>query len=441
MTAAEPSTRGQIPVGRPGQVFDAAFLDRLDADLAAADAGLVSRYPGDRGGWQPVHTVYLPAGDYRPGVAGDWGARALETLDEVAVDPEGLAATTGVATERVAQVWALVRDKLSAEPIEDLRIDFEDGYPAVGDEQQDADAIRSARELAADWAAGTAPRWAGIRFRSLEAATRRRGLRTLDLFLSSLLDAAGGLPAGLRLTLPKVTSADQVTAMVAACEHLESHHGLPAGALAFELQIETPQAILAADGSATVARMIHAAGGRCSGLHYGTYDYSAAVGIAAFQQRMDHPAADHAKAVMQVAAGGTGVPLSDGSTNVLPVGTPESVRAGWELHARLVRRSLDRGYYQGWDLHPAQLVTRYLATYDFYRSGASAAGARIANYLSRQAGGVLDEPATGAALAGFLLRGLACGALSGGEVSAACGAPLGALHALARREPLGSAPR
>jgi citrate lyase beta subunit len=428
------------PAGR-GPVLDAAFLERLDADLAAADAVLAQGYPGDRGGRQPVHTVYLPAGSYHPGVAGQWGTSALATLDEVAGDPGSLAAATGVEADRVAEVWGLVRDKLSVEPIEDLRIDFEDGYPPPGDEREDAVAARAARDLAADWAAGTAPRWVGIRFRSLEAPTRRRGLRTLDLFVSSLLAAAGGLPAGLRLTLPKVTSADQVSAMVTVCERLESQHGLAVGALTFELQIETSQAILSTGGTATVAQMIHAADGRCAGLHYGTYDYSAAVGIAAFQQRMDHPAADHAKAVMQVAAAGTGVPLSDGSTNVLPAGPPEAVRAGWALHARLVRRSLDRGFYQGWDLHPAQLVTRYLATYDFYRSGAAAAGARIAGYLSRQAGGVLDEPATGAALAGFLLRGLACGALSGAEVVAACGAPVAALHGLARRELPGDAPR
>src|SRR5260370_37205838 len=97
--------------------------------------------------------------------------------------------------------------------------------------------------------------------------------------------------------------------------------------------MERPPAVLAADGSATVARMVHAAQGRCLGLHYGTYDYSAACGIAAGYQAMDHPVADYAKAVMQVAAAGTGVRLSDGSTNVLPVGDTASVHAAWQLHA------------------------------------------------------------------------------------------------------------
>ena len=69
--------------------------------------------------------------------------------------------------------------------------------------------------------------------------------------------------------------------------------------------------------------------GRVSGLHYGTYDYSAACGVSAAYQSMEHPAADHAKAVMQVAAAGTGVRVADGSTNVLPVGDGPAVRAAW----------------------------------------------------------------------------------------------------------------
>jgi hypothetical protein len=161
--------------------------------------------------------------------------------------------------------------------------------------------------------------------------------------------------------------------------------------------------------------MIHAADGRCVGLHYGTYDYSAACGIAAGHQSMEHPVADHAKAVMQVAAAGTGVHLSDGSTNVLPVGDADAVAAASALHARLVRRSLERGFYQGWDLHPAQLPTRYAATYGFFRDGLDAAVSRLTAYLDRRSTGILDEPATARALAGFLLRGLDCGAVDSAE--------------------------
>ena len=351
------------------------------------------------------------------GLAGDWGAQALAALAEHGPSAAELAEGLGLPAGLMAQLYDRVRGKLEREPIEDLRIDFEDGYGHRSDGEEDADALSAAGTLAA---AARATPFSGIRFKSLEAATRRRGVRTLDLFLGALL-GHGGLPDGFVVTLPKVSSAGQVEAMADLCERLEQVHGIEPGRLRFELQIETPQAVLGADGTATVARMIHASRGRCSALHYGTYDYSAAVGVAAAYQSMDHPAADHAKAVMQVAAAGTGVQLSDGLTNVLPVGDRRQVLAAWRLHLRLVRRSLERGYYQGWDMHPAQLVTRYTATYGFFRDGLAASAARLRAYAEKAESDVLDEPATAQALAGFLVRGLDCGALDEAETSALTG--------------------
>ena len=178
---------------------------------------------------------------------------------------------------------------------------------------------------------------------------------------------------------------------------------------------------------------MHASARRCVGLHYGTYDYSAACGIAAGYQSMEHPVADHAKAVMQVAAAGTGVRLSDGSTNRLPVGDRAAVQAAWRLHARLVRRSLERGFYQGWDLHPAQLPSRYAAVFAFYREGLPAAAARLRAYLERTGSEFLDEPATARALADFLVRAVDCGATDSGEVAELSGVPPHRLAVLARR--------
>ena len=182
------------------------------------------------------------------------------------------------------------------------------------------------------------------------------------------------------ITLPKVTDVEQVRAFCPVLDALEAAYGV---ALDLELQIETPQAVIGPDGLATAALLVHAAGPRLTGLHYGTYDYSAALGIAAAHQSSDHPAADFAKQVMQVAVAGTGARAVDGSTNVLPVGAREQVHAAWQLHAWLVRRALERGFYQGWDLHPAQLVTRYTATYAFFRAAMPAAAARLAAYLDR----------------------------------------------------------
>ena len=107
--------------------------------------------------------------------------------------------------------------------------------------------------------------------------------------------------------------------------------------------------------------------------------------------------------------------------------------AAWANHLRLVRRSLERGYNQGWDLHPAQLPTRFAATFGFYRDGLATATARLRTYDEHRDSGVLDEPATARALADFRLRGLDCGALSGAEVTEATGLDTDALAGLAHR--------
>ncbi len=357
----------------------------------------------------------------------EYGAAARAALDEHAPDPGTLADVVGADPERVAEVWPLLLAKLDREPVEDLRIDLEDGYRGHSDTEEDAHAVAAVRAVSGE---GAPPYW-GLRFTCFEAATRSRGLRTLDLALGAALES-GPLPDGFRLTLPKVTSVEQVLAMAEACTRLEAAYGLDPGRLGFEVQVETPQVVLGPDGTATVARLVHAAEGRCRGLHFGTYDYTAALGISAAHQAMDHPVADHAKNVMLLAAAGTGVPVCDGSTNLLPVGPADQVRAGWARHFRLVGRSLERGLYQGWDLHPAQLPTRFLATFLFFRTGLEETGGRLRDYLAGTGGSVLDEPATARALAGFLLRGVRCGAVTDAEATALTGVSVATLDDLAR---------
>ena len=320
------------------------------------------------------------------------------------------------------------------EAIEDLRIDLEDGYGIRPDEDEDAATVAAAQALAASIAAGKAAPFHGIRVKSFEAPTRRRGARTLQLFVHTLVEA-GGLTDGFVITLPKVTSVEQVEAFVFALGRVEEACSLDPGTLRFEIQVETPQAILGDDGTALIARMVHAGGDRVTGLHYGTYDYSASLGVAAGYQSLEHPVADHAKAVMQLAAAGTGVFVSDGSTNVLPVGDRDAVHAAWRLHVRLVRRSLEQGIYQGWDMHPAHLPSRYVATYSFFREGLPSAAGRLRAYVHGGQSGFLDEPATAAAMAGYLLRGLECGAVDASELDELVGVDPDALAVLAKRRP------
>ncbi|MEV5508497.1 DUF6986 family protein [Streptomyces orinoci] len=397
-------------MGTARRTLDSMVAERIGVFLAPADAELARRYPGETGGRQPVHTVYVPADAVHAGTVRSWGEQALAALDQHAPSAGEFAAVLGIPAGLAEPVWQRVRAKLAAEPVEDLRIDFEDGYGSRPGAEEDQAALH-----AAELVATTAVPFAGIRVKSLEAPVRDRAIRTLDIFLTALL-TAGGLPAGLRLTLPKVSHPDQVTAMARLTEEFERAYHLPGGRIRFEVQIETTQAILGADGRATVARLIEAGEGRVSALHYGTYDYSAACGVAPDRQSADHPVADHAKAVMQVAAAGTGVWLSDGSSNVLPAGDTAQVHHAWRLHHRLVRRALARAYHQGWDMHPAQLPTRYAAVFAFYREGLDRTTARLAAYTGGRGGTVLDEPATARALSAHLLRGLDCGALTPAEV-------------------------
>ena len=411
----------------PTPSLSAADIAGIDVQLADTDRLLERNYPGDDGSRQPVHTVYVPGDRFTPSLAADWGTEALAAAAAHG-GLESLGLLLGQDAQLAGLVASRVQAKLESQPIEDLRLDFEDGFGDRGDDAEDAAALAAAGAVATAVASGSAPPFIGIRFKCFEAPTRARGLRTLDLFVSGLT-SAGELPEGLVLTLPKVTTVAQVEAMDYAVRRLEEVHSLPAGRLRFEVQVETPQLILGPEGTSPVAQLPHAVPGRISGLHYGTYDYSASLQISAEYQSMEHPVADFAKEVMQLAVAGTGIRLSDGSTNIIPVG--ENVENAWRLHGRLVRRSLERGYYQGWDLHPAQLPSRFAATYAFYRQGLPAAAARLRNYVERTEGGVMDEPATARALAAFVLRGVQCGAVGATEAQAMAGVELPNLTALA----------
>jgi citrate lyase beta subunit len=396
--------------------IDKPVLDAIDAVLARVDEELSARYPGDADDAQPVHTVYVSAAAATPSTPAEWGAAAVALLDEH-TDLFG-----ELGDDAVLQ---LVRRRLATSPIQDLRLDFEDGYGHRDDETEDGDAVKAGRTLTAHTLDAC-----GIRIKGLTAAEYRRAVRTLEL----ALDSAGGVPHGFVFTVPKLRAAQQVTTAVLLCEALEKAHGLPAGTLRFELQIESPQAIIGPDGTATVAAAIHLSDGRCTGLHYGTYDYSAACGIAPQHQALDHPVADHAKAVMLAAAAQTGVRVADGSTQVVPSGTEEQVVHAIRRHYRLVTRSLERGYYQGWDMHPGHLVTRWLATFAFFRASLAVAAPRLQAYLDRRGGSVVDEPATAEALASVVLRGLDCGAFTSDDVLAvAPSATVAVLRQLKRR--------
>lgn len=413
--------------------LDQQTLELVDQQLAATDDMLLRRYPGDDGRRQAVHTVYTPADRYTPDLAQQWAEQAREavrqqgSMVELVADIVGEGSGISEYTHRLAE---LVDRKLMNEPVEDLRIDFEDGYGRRDDAQEDQHAIQAAENVATSLKDGIAPPFIGIRFKCMESDVRARGLRTLDLYLTTLVEKVGALPEGTVLTLPKVTSADQIKAMNDVVAALEAGLGIDEGSLRYEVQVETPQLIVGAQGQAEVARVLHAGEGRITSLHYGTYDYSASLGIAAAYQSMEHPAADFAKNLMLTAVAETGVHLSDGSTNILPLGTPQEIRSAWQLHGRLVGRHLRRGIYQGWDMHPAQLPTRFIATFDFFNRSLDSAVDRLGRYIRAESGTVMDEPATAKALARYILRSTSCGAADMPEIQQRLGTNINVLETL-----------
>ena len=346
---------------------------------------------------RPIHTAYVGAHLFRAGLAREWGAIALKAISDHASDLNTLANEA---------VWSRVRAKLQREPIEDLRIDFEDGFGDRSAQEEDATARATAVEVATAMASASLPPFLGIRIKA--GAPGARGARTLELFLTSLVERSGGkLPRSFAVTLPKVMRVDEVTELVHQVEELESRLHLEA-ALAIELMVETPQAIVGPDGRCPLPALVAAARGRCRGVHFGVYDYSAALGLAPAHHGLRHPACDHARHIMQVALAGSGVELSAGSTNVLPVPPRENVVQAWRLHFEDVRHALVSGFYHGWDLHPAQLVTRYAAVFTFF--GECLDGAA-------PAANVLEDPAATRVRADLLERARDCGAIPGGDAT------------------------
>jgi len=403
--------------------------------LSEANRAFARRFPGESERRQPVHTLYGGAHLFRADAARKLGDAALRALDEFAPDPASLAGALGFPAALAPAVHERVLEKLRREPVEDFRIDFEDGYGNRPDAEEDGHAAQAAGETARGLAQGSLPPFLGIRIKPLTEELRARSVRTLERFLRALVAGSGGaLPHGFTVTLPKVTVPEQPAFLAGQMDALEPDLGLPAGALRLELMIETPQAIVGADGTCPLPRLVEAARGRASAAHFGTYDYTAGLGITAAHQRMDHPACDFARHAMQVALAGTGLWLSDGATNVLPV-PPHRSRAGvalapaqiaenravvhraWKLHYDHVRHSLESAFWQGWDLHPAQLPTRYAAVYAFFHESLPAATERLRNFMEQAGratlvGDVFDDAATGQGLLNFFLRGLNCGAIA-----------------------------
>ena len=447
-------------------------LAAVSERLTSSNQQFMAGYPGESGRRQPVHTVYGGAHLFRADSAPRLGQVAQRALVENASDfvvfaratglplssglPDVLDYATGlkhrlesepdaVRTENKAAwlaytIYSRVQEKLNREPVEDFRIDFEDGYGNRPDTEEDAHAESAALEVAKGIEAGSLPPFIGIRIKPFNEELRARSIRTLDIFVSTLLDQTGGkLPDNFVVTQPKITTPEQVASLADIFDLLEKQTGLAAGSLKMEMMIETTQSIIDHQGRINLPLLLAAARGRCTAAHFGTYDYTASCSITAAHQHMMHPACDFAKHMMQVSFAGTGIWLSDGATNIMPVGphraaqgstlTSEQIEGNravvhraWKLHYDHIQHSLVGGFYQGWDLHPAQLPTRYAAVYAFFLESLDAASERLRNFVEKAAkatlvGDVFDDAATGQGLLNYFLRAINCGAVTEEEAT------------------------
>lgn len=433
--------------------------------LREANLKFFETYSGDSAHRQPVHTVYGGADLFSAEISAKMGKVALRTFHEYApnfVDlgrvlslkgyeslPEmGQKAEIEALTQQLDAmseadrrksaawlsytVYKRVVHKLETEPVEDFRIDFEDGFGNRSDQEEDETAVKAAKEVAKGMEEGTLPPFLGIRIKPFTEELKERGARTLDIFITALVAETGGkLPPHFVVMLPKISIKEQVTALVQLFEILERENGLPHGALKMEMMVETTQSIMSSEGVNPLLSLVRESKGRCIATAFGTYDYTASCNITAMYQDMDHPVCDFAHHMTKVALGHTGIWLSDGATNVMPVGphrgadlTAEqreenatTVHRAWQLGYGHIRHSLWNGFYQGWDLNPGQLPIRYAAVNAFFLEGYEEAADRLRAFVDKAAratlsGDIFDDAATGQGLLNYFLRGINSGALS-----------------------------
>ncbi|HFA51332.1 MAG TPA: phosphoenolpyruvate kinase [Bacteroidetes bacterium] len=438
-------------------------------NLKTANLAFQKIYPGDSPERQPVHTVYGGANLFKYNTAESLGRIALNSLKTYAPNFVVFARAFNLpgsgdlpkAKKEIKklikkwekaspkkrkklpgklarEVYAKVTNKLQAEAVEDFRIDFEDGFGNRSDEEEDATAERAALEVAKGMKLKTLPPYIGIRIKPFTEEMKERGLRTLDIFLSTLLNATKGkMPDNFVVMLPKVTITEQVSALVKFFEIIEKENKLKPGALKMEMMVETTQAIMAPDGTNPLRRFVLAGKGRLIACHFGTYDYTASCNITAKYQTMDHPVCDFAHHMTKVALAHTGIWLSDGATNIMPVGphrgkdlnkkqkkeNRQVVHRAWKQGYDHVRHSLWNGFYQGWDLNPAQLPMRYAAVFAFFLESMDDATLRLKTFVEKAArasliGDVFDDAATGQGLLNYFLRALNSGAITEEDILA-----------------------
>jgi len=452
------------------KTFDEINLEYVYRKLEIQRSAFSVQHSASR---SPVHVVYGGAHLFKTDTLRKLGKIALKTLETYAPNFAEFARamwlpgadTLPVHTEPTADLekrlmenaeavkrenynawfaWTVYRrtiEKLRREPVEDYRIDFEDGYGFRLDAEEDSHAAAASDELAEAFLSETITPFCGFRIKSFQTETYKRAIRTLDLFLTNLLEKTGGkLPENFVVTLPKITRKEEVGVLDELLTEFEKRGSLEKGSVKIEIMIETPSSIVNENGEIVLRKLVEAGKGRVNSAHFGAFDYTASFGITAVHQHLRHEACNFARQMMQIALAPLDIRLSDSVTTEIPAAVHKSedstkeqktenfraVHNAWRKHFNNVTNSLINGFYQSWDLHPAQLAARYAAVYSFFLESRDIQGRRLKGFIEKAAqanmtGGTFDDAASANGLLNFFTRALSCGALTIPEITEATG--------------------
>ncbi|MEP6901914.1 MAG: aldolase/citrate lyase family protein, partial [Actinomycetota bacterium] len=344
-------------------------------------------------------------------------------------------------------IYNRVIKKLQREPVEDFRIDFEDGYGIRTDAEEDSHAVSASNELAKmvnsapvdnglmasnDFAFtnGRASEFIGFRIKSFQPETFKRAVRTLELFLTNFLAKTNNqLPENFVVTLPKISQTAEIEVLCELLDEIEKRNNLPENSIKIEIMIETPQSVQ------LLSELAEAGKNRLNSAHFGAFDYTASFGITAVYQHLQHDACRFARQLMQINLAPLGIRLSDSVTTEMPVpvhrgaelsdkqkaANKRAVHLAWRKHFNNVTASFINGFYQSWDLHPNQLPARYAAVYAFFVESVDEQATRLKNFIGKAAQAMLtgnrfDDAASAQGLLNFFIRAVRCGAMSEEEV-------------------------
>ena len=177
--------------------FNNDSISEILKSLKNANEQSMALRPGESENRQPVHTVYGGAHLFKSNTSVRIGELARKNFKTYATDAKIFKKALGMTcSDEIAEtVFSRVTEKLEKEALEDFRIDFEDGFGTRPDAEEDETAVTAAHEVFKGMQEKTLCPFIGIRIKTFSEEMKKRGIRTLDIFISTLSNLSkGNLP-------------------------------------------------------------------------------------------------------------------------------------------------------------------------------------------------------------------------------------------------------